>query len=410
MAENNAALGPSRRSSLEIWAGATACYYVTAVIAGIGFSAGLILFKPGIAARHAAPDGSTDFFQAVRYFGGQWYAGIADEGYSYDPADRSNVAFFPVYPLLARATAALTGIRTETALLLVSNACFLCALAVLGLYVEQRGPVPRPRMADCAMLAAAVFPAGCFFRLAYTESTFLLLSVLALYALHRQWPIWWTTLIVAVATATRPVGVALVLPLAMHAWSVRRRSAPLWILLGCGGLAAYMLWQWSEFGDAFAFVKTQQFWALRSPAPPWPERLVALLTLEPVFAVYDQGPRPYWRAVDDHGAPWLSLQFANPIFFLGAACLLAVSGWKRWLTRYELALAAPLLIIPYFTRGYEMGMASSARFVSVVAPLYIAASHVMREVAPMYLALLAALLSLFMAMYAALYAGGYMIF
>src|SRR6266536_281249 len=29
-----------------------------------------------------------------------WYADIVDKGYSFDPAEKSSVAFFPLYPLL----------------------------------------------------------------------------------------------------------------------------------------------------------------------------------------------------------------------------------------------------------------------------------------------------------------------
>ncbi|MGH9599069.1 MAG: hypothetical protein ACRD27_04355, partial [Terracidiphilus sp.] len=187
-------------------------WYLTGLLAALGFSFGFYLVKPaGGAANH-----DRDFLEAFNWMDGKWYKQIATAGYDYDPDARSNVAFFPVYPLLARGLIAATGIRAEVALLIVSNVSLLAALAMLMLYVRARWPDAPSDLAECIVLAAALFPTGCFFRLAYSESTCLLLTVLAMYAMLRRWPLWSIALSVGLATAARPVGVALLAPFAIH--------------------------------------------------------------------------------------------------------------------------------------------------------------------------------------------------
>ena len=46
----------------------------------------------------------SDVWAGMARFDGVNYASIADRGYSYDPNKRSNVAFFPLLPVLARAS------------------------------------------------------------------------------------------------------------------------------------------------------------------------------------------------------------------------------------------------------------------------------------------------------------------
>ena len=79
----------------------------------------------------------------------------------------------------------------------------------------------------------------------------------------------------------------------------------------------------------------------------------------------------------DKTFPLLSLQFMNPIFFVGTGVLLAFGTWKRWLTSYEILVSIPLLAIPYFTKGYDNAMLSHGRFAAVVFPAYIVAGQLL---------------------------------
>src|SRR5207253_861425 len=129
-----------------------------------------------------------------------------------------------------------------------------------------------------------------FFRMAYSEGLFLLGCLAALTALQRRWPWWVCAVLIGLTTATRPTGVALLLPMTWQLW----RDSPTWrrfaLRLGvygplaCWGLAAYMGYQWQAFDEPLAFAKTQEHWRIRK-AVPLSERLVVLATLEPLGSV-----------------------------------------------------------------------------------------------------------------------------
>jgi hypothetical protein len=91
---------------------------------------------------------------------------------------------------------------------------------------------------------------------------------------------------------------------------------------------------------------------------------------------YQSSPR-YWANIDRHGVPALGQGFWNPIVFALAVAAVGFGWWRGWLDRVEAALGFGLLLIPYLTRGYEMSMASHARFVSVAIPAFLVLGHVL---------------------------------
>jgi hypothetical protein len=66
-----------------------------------------------------------------------------------------------------------------------------------------------------------------------------------------------------------------------------------------------------------------------------------------------------------HGEP------AGRRTFLQALLLVALGLRKRWLSSGEASFSVLALLIPYLTRGYEMGVGSMGRFVSVAFPTYL---------------------------------------
>ena len=141
----------SRRLA-DPWLNALACWYLTGIIAALGFSLGFHLLRPAPGTRS-----DRDLLDALTWMDGKWYKQIAVEGYRYDAKARSNAAFFPVYPLLGRAIIMATGLRAEAALLIVSNICFLAALALLAFYVRARYP-EEAELGDYTVLVAALCP------------------------------------------------------------------------------------------------------------------------------------------------------------------------------------------------------------------------------------------------------------
>ena len=354
---------------------------------------------------------------------GQHFASILSEGYTYQPGQGSRVAFFPAYPLIGRWVRRSFHLSDASALGLVSNGCFLAALVAMSGFVRARRALPSNSTArapvesttsvpDYTLLAMALIPITFFFRMAYSESMFLLVAIVSLYTMARRCPLPVIALAIGLVTAVRPVGVALLLPLA---WHIGRESKSrgqalrrfVFILpLACWGVLAYMAFQYWKFGQPFAFALTQADWRIRSPGTVGDE-ILSLLSWQPVWSVYVPNAWGYWRDYGGVQNPLFNLQFANPIYFVGTAALVALGAWKRWLTAEEVLLSAGLLLIPYVTRAYEMCMASQGRFAAVVFPAYIVIGELLARV-PMVVAVsLLAASACLMAAYAALFAAGY---
>lgn len=296
------------------------------------------------------------------------YLRLVNEGYGYNDLGRSNVAFFPVYPLLAWGLLPLVG-SPEVTLLLISQACGVALFFVAHAWFRE--VVPSRALAATGWLAA--WPGGLFLGIAYSENVFMLLTALLLLGMRRNWPLLVLVLLCGVATGTRPVGVALVPALVLHVWN-RRESVVgclvdlLWVLpWSMAGLLAYMAFQAGAFDDPLAFAKVQQHWRL-IPMEYEYSHWQSLLLAEPIWNVYVPGSARWWAGQE--GRWWQCWALMNPPLWLAA--LVAVAwGWRRgWLSWPEAVAGLGLLAIPYLTRAYEMSFASFGRFSSVVLPMY----------------------------------------
>lgn len=386
-----------------------AYYYLTTVVVLLGVAFGAHCVKP------ARGDGGEPKRIADRLIGrpGVWYGIIASSGYTYNPDRFSIVALFPAYPMAGRFVAKLAGVRVQTALLLVSHVSLAAAFIAIFAYVRRRWP-GEPSLAEWAVVALGLLPTTVFFRMAYSESLFLLVTVLFLTGIERRWPATLIALVVGLATATRPVGLALLPPFWLWLWQASDTKkgfllrAALLTPLACWGLAAYVAFQWVEFGEPLAFAKTQLHWPRRRPALVG-ESLLGLLTLEPMWSVYVPSSTAYWARYDPGASPLFSLQFANPIFFVMAAGLLAAGAAKRWLTPYEWLLGAMLLLIPYVTLSYPVSMAGMGRYAASAVPVYLVLGHVLLRMPAALAAVVLAAAGFLLAAYSALFAGCYLL-
>lgn len=202
-----------------------------------------------------------------------WIMNIAINGYEKEPfntATQHTWAYFPMYPLLWRWAAKVTGEFPLTGMAL-SNCCLLLALILLYKTVEAFGYDEAVAERTCFYLAA--FPTSYFFSLAQTESLFLLVTVSCLYAAKRER--WWLAGILgAFASATRFAGVFLLLPVGVLYWQAYRRglnSAPkqlsgrvitnfIALLLAPLGLVCFMIYLKVITGNPLAFADIQVAW------------------------------------------------------------------------------------------------------------------------------------------------------
>lgn len=430
---------PPERAAVSWWVcirTGVITYYLTSLVVLLGVLLGLDFFEragPPLPPREI-PISADPFLLATTHWDGRHYLEIVREGYSYDLQRRSNVAFFPLYPVLVAGVHRAAGLGVEWAGLLVAHVLLLAAFVLLAAYVQRRYFRDSPQSAAWAVLAFGLFPTTFFLRMSYSESTFLLLAVLAMFGIQRRWRPIVVAGIVGLATATRPVGVALLAPLWLYVWGrsesreavsepsgphpqplsrwrergVLKRLGRITCLtpLALWGLLGYMVFQYAEFGEPLAFAKTQSHWQQR-PAEVWGEKALALAAWEPIWSAYMPSTPGYAGRPAAAVPAWFSLPLANPVFFVVAAALVGLGAAKRWLSGPEILLAAGLLLIPYATRGFDMCMASQGRFAAVVFPMYLVMGRLLCAAPPAVSVGVFALSAVYLAIYAALFAAGH---
>jgi hypothetical protein len=170
--------------------------------------------------------------------------------------------------------------------------------------------------------------------------------------------------------------------------------------IACSGLFAYAVFLYAQFGDPLVFAKTQIHWGRVSPSLT--TRMLALLSYQPIWEVFLWQPAAGWSV--------FAWEQVNPLYFAASSALIVFGAWRGRLNVYETSLAAMLLFIPYWTRGYEMNMASSARFASVVFPVYLVVGDWLARFPPAVSAIALGISTFFLGAFSALFAAGYPIF
>lgn len=285
---------------------------------------------------------------------GEWYLSIAREGYRIQTG-WSNVAFFPLFPLLIRLFGPFLGPDGYAlAGVLVVNLAFLGALFYLHALAAMDGGAAHARR---AVWYVAIFPSAFFFHAAYSESLFLLSAAGVLW--HARQGEWWRAgLWGLLAALTRTQGVLLVLPLAWELgrrwWTRRERVWPGMLALGLPplGLLSFMAHLHLRVGDALAFMHVQSEWG-RSFAFP-------LVTLLEAVRVAMEGP-------GEMHYPLGLLNTLAVLLVLGVA----IANLGRWPAVYSIYVWASLIVAlasPAVGRPTESG----ARFMAVLFPVMFA--------------------------------------
>jgi hypothetical protein len=385
-----------------------ACYALTSCVVLLGVLFGRGLLRPTPLGPNA-PQTPTFIWSMVAWDGG-WYRKIAEDGYSHNATGESTFAFFPAYPLLTRALRWITRIDTNVALVVTSHLCLLAALIVFYRYARDRmgrdavGP-------DLALVSAALVPTTFFFRMGYAESLLLLIVVLVLHGIERKWHPGWLALLVGVGTATRPSGVALLVPFALLLLTrpenrFGRFAQVGWLVLGCWGIAAFMAFAAVKVGDPIAFAHAQAKWHVR-PHVPLGEKLIAVFTLGAVRGVFSPHSQFYWRHYLAMTPAAFNLYLANSIYFALTIAAIAVGAAKGWLNRYEIAVGAALVGIPYVAHNYETTMMAAGRYMTTVVPTYLVVGQLLRRVPVAVTISLGAVSAFLLGAYSALFGMGY---
>ena len=286
----------------------------------------------------------------------EWYFKIVTDGYRYngDPTVQQNIVFYPLYPMLARGLAAISGLTPADALLLVSNVAGLLAIVVLFKLVREEF---GDQLALATIALLSFFPASVLLSAGYTEPLALLLIVSFFLVLKRKYYLS-AALLAGLAVAVRSTGIVLLPVLLWEMWRNRDQKPFLPALLPCvllatSGIWLFMIYLWSAFGTPFAFCG----WAVgfSSKERPWLHELIAALKFE-----------PFTRMMLNDWNPWGQASWFTLLFIV----LIAV-GWSRLRSTWTL-FAMGVLLLPYLTlSGGPAGFVSMSRFNLVSFPLFV---------------------------------------
>lgn len=185
------------------------------------------------------------------------YRAIATTGYEFiDDGKQHNLAFFPLFPFSIRVLMQF-GLSFEVAGLVINNFAFLAALYCLYLWLKE---CYGTKIAQWGTAVLCWYPAAMFTSVIYTEGLYLFLSIATLRAFDQK-QYRWMAIWGAMATATRPTGLALIPALLMAAIKERRSAiAYLASLASATGVLLFSLYCAIRFHNPLAFIAAQRGW------------------------------------------------------------------------------------------------------------------------------------------------------
>lgn len=324
-----------------------------------------LVFEPAMERGFILPFRYEKFAEIFAAWDSGWYWDIARRGYTFSPDAQSSIAFFPLYPMFMRAVAAPFGggdSATWVAGLVISWGAFALALVALHRFTERI--FESREVARRTVLLVAVFPWSLFLTRVYTESLFLLTSVLAVSRAHdRQWSragLWG-----ALATLTRPNGILIGLPLVLLALRDRPGLSEVvsrWIRLipVPAALVAYCAYVYTLTGNPLAWMAAQVHWGYSLGHLPWQQ------LLRMIGELLEYGPYDYF----------FSSSIAPFEFLHGITALIFLALTPAIFRRLGVAMGSYVLVsllVPLSSNTLE----GLGRYASVLFPAFMLAGSTM---------------------------------
>jgi hypothetical protein len=267
---------PTERPWRRAWRNALATW-------GVAYAGYLMINAVFWTATGRAAPPLVEFFNVWNRWDTGHYLEIATNGYN---PGTENPAFFPLYPILIRATDPLLPGHKLAAALFVASVAAVAALAVLHRLVEDLFDTPTAQRSTLYLMAS---PFAFYLVAAYNESLFVALATASLYCMRRgQW--WLAGAFAGLASATRYFGVVLALAFAVEylrqrEWRARRiRLDALAVLLVPSGLIGFMIYSARAFGDPVRFATLQEGVWGHTLSPPWTGIQATLRTIQELLA------------------------------------------------------------------------------------------------------------------------------
>lgn len=292
--------------------------------------------------------------QVLTSWDGRWYLELVRSGYpdsipaniTYEQTE-ARAAFFPMYPGAVRALDSVLPGGDTFAALFLNFVLGGVAVVLIGLLARR---VFSASVAARAMVLFAVFPGSFVLSFAYSEALFIVFAASCLLLLHdEQWLL--AGLAAALATATRPNGVAIVLACvvasAIAIKTKRQWSSLLAVLLAPLGFIGFQLYVDDVAGERGAWFRVQ--------TEAWSEGTsFGATAVENTFSFLT--------------SPFDSTADALTVLSLASLVLMLFAAWKRRLPLPWVAFSVVIIALMVIPET----VTARPRFVFTAFPLFIA--------------------------------------
>lgn len=306
-----------------------------------------------------------------------WYYSITANGYvQAEAGTQSNLAFFPLYPYLIRASnfflLDFREHRTTFTLIgvVISNLAFLGALLILAKILKHLNF--SDDFTRNAVWIALIFPLSFFFSTLLTESLLLFLVLTSMWScIQRNWLL--CAVAASLAMVTRPLGQLVIIPIAIS-YLMQNKGKIRWkeILPFALVPLTFFGYIWSLYlisGDWFAILNIRAAWS-HNPSLPWqtlffidPYRpTLSYLNISIVVGMIILNAIYIWKYPHKEWGIWGLLMIILPLFLglsdsIGRYSLMAFPAFialngllenkpelRRWVEMVMIALQALLFI------------------------------------------------------------------
>lgn len=319
---------------------------------------------------------SSPFLFPWANFDGVHYLSIAANGYSNDQG------FFPLFPLLIKFFSIFLGGKKAfdlgyfTSAFLTSNISFVLALIIF--YKLILIDFSR-KIAWKSIMFLLVFPTSFFFASIYTESLFLLLTLLSFYfARKKKWFL--ASLFGMFCAATRLVGIVILPALVLEFIRAEKKisAKALSLLIVPLGIISYAFYNWRA-GSPFAFIAAH-------------EKINSTRSLSPVF--FPQTVFRYLKILvtTPHNYEW-GIALLELSSFAFASLMLYIAYKKK--VRVSYILFSVLAFIIPVSSGTFSGL---PRYILILFPIFLALALTKNKLAQiLYLAISVIILTVLLA-------------